>query len=240
MNIINDRLKISLQALLNKRFDMISDADLAKLKFVAIDSSGLSKEGAENDINSVLSSCQNLEEILIKNTFITQSIMASLSQRKITRMHFDKCAFEEENNISFSPSLKDFKMRKCYLDDYSTLLANLPQGLELLNISYPADESVLDLSLLNNISSLKALLLDGCILNWNNCILNDCECLSLLGTEVTEDMATSISKLPELRELYISERFNYLDAIQSLFDKIKVKNNLNEFVVDEETINKNL
>ena len=240
MNIINERLKISLQALFSKSFDSISSDDLAELKSVAIDSVGLSKEDAENDIKEVLSSCINLEAISMKNTFITSKIMEAINNTNISRIYLDKCAFEDEKNISLPSALKEFEMRRCFLDDYTDILNNLPKGLEILNISYPADESSIDLSLLNNIESLQVLVLDGCIINWNNCQLNDCRYLSLLGTEVTEEMANNISKLPQLKELFISERFNILDGIQPLFDTIKIRNDLSEYVFEEETINKNL
>ena len=234
MELTNEKIKIQFQALLNKPMDKITPEDLDTIKVMAINSKGLPPAEAEKNAIEVLKACKKLEELNFTYTFITKAIAEELGKTNIKRLGFSNCAFENEDNVRFSPIVNYIKMHNCFLDSYESFLSNLPEALETLYITYPSDEAIIKTSILKRLKGLKRLILDGCIVQFDILDLPECNYLSLLGTEITSESAKKISAMPKLQKMFISRRFNELDEINELSKKVDIKNDLSEYVFDED------
>ncbi len=234
MELTNEKIKIQFQALLNKPMDSITPEDLDTLKVMAINSKGLPPEEAEKNAIEVMKVCKKLEELNFTYTFITKAIVEELGKTSIKRLSFSNCAFEDEDNVVFAPGVNYIKMHNCFLDNYEHFLSNLPEALETLYIAYPSDEAIIKTSILKRLKALKRLILDGCIVQFDDLNLPECNYLSLLGTEITSESAKKISTMPKLQKMFISRRFNELDEINELSKKIDIKNDLSEYVFEDE------
>lgn len=234
MELTNEKIKIQFQALLNKPMDSITSEDLDTIKVMAINSKGLPPAEAEKNVIEVMKACKKLEELNFTYTFITKAIVEELGKTSIKRLGFSNCAFEDEDNVVFAPGVNYIKMHNCFLDNYEHFLTNLPETLETLYIAYPSDEAIIKTSILKRLKALKRLILDGCIVQFDDLNLPECDYLSLLGTEINSESAKKISTMPKLQKMFISRRFNELDEINELSKKIDIKNDLSEYVYEEE------
>lgn len=231
MNITNEQIKLSLSISLNKKYESITKEDLKEIKTICINSQGLSKEEAEKNIFEILSNCPNLQTINFIHTFMTNEIVKKISLTQIEKLYLKKSAFEMENKIIYPETLKELEIRNCFIDEYSNLLM-LPNSIETLNISYPVDESPVYISHLNEYDNLKKVILDGCIISFDNTNLKKCEYLSLLGTAINEKDIVILQKQKTLKKLFISEVFTGLAGIEELAKNCEIKTNLIDYIYE--------
>lgn len=241
MTITNEQIKLSLSISLNKKYENITEEDLKTIKKICIDSQGLSKEEAEKNIFEVLSNCPNLLTISFIHTFLTNEIVKKISCTQIEKIYLQKSAFEIESEIIYPKTLKELELRNCFIDEYSNLL-KLPISIETLNISFPADESTIYLSHLNGFDSLKTIILDGCIVTFENTCLKKCEYLSLLGTAINEKDIVVLQNQSTLKKILISEIFIGLPGIEELRKNCEIKTNLIDYTYEplEENVQKQI
>ena len=110
MELTNEKIKIQLQALLNKPIESITDEDLNSLKIMAINSKGLQPAEAEKNAIKIIRACKKLEELNFVYTYITGAIQEELSKTGIKRLGFSNCAFENEDNVVFSLFFKSLSV----------------------------------------------------------------------------------------------------------------------------------
>ncbi len=236
MEITNEKLKLTFQIIFNKNMDKITPEDLQSLESISINSQGLSPEETELNVLETMKHCPNLKEISFIYTFITKKILEVLSTTNIKKITFDNSAFEDEKAIHLPESVTYLKMNKCFLDNYDNFLKQLPSMLEILYINYPSDESTIHISLLNQLKKLQKVVLDGCIVDFNNIDLQECDYLSLLGTSISEKAIEDISHLQKLKKFYISKKYNELKGIKGFPPTVEIKNDLSEYVYDDEEL----
>lgn len=236
MELTNEKLKLQIQLIFNKKLENITNDDLLTLKTITINSKGLQPDEADKNIMEVFNSCPNLEEVTFAYTYITKKVNDIIKGKKLKKINLDNVAFEDEENIQFSQELRYIQMRHCYLDTYESLIKNLPDLLETFYITYPLDESTITVSSLNRLKGLKNLILDGCIVEFDKLELTECEYLSLLGTNINEEIVAKIATLPKLKKTYISSKYNELNEIKKLAEKVEIKNDLSEYTVMDEQI----
>ena len=231
MEIRSEKTKESIQLLLNKSFDQIDSNDLSTLKNIIIDSNGLSLEESEKDILEILNNCSALEKISIYNTFITKNEATELSNKKIDSIYLMKCAFEDES-VSFD-GLKSLELKNCFVDDYDKLLGNLPLSMKSLIIRFPADESIIKGELLNRLPELKSIVLEGCIVDFNNINYEKCEILQMLYTKIEEKDLERLTTFPNLKKLYVSDH-NLTCNFDKLEKNFEVRTDLTDMLFDED------
>ena len=230
MEIRSEKTKESIQLLLNKSFDQIDSNDLSTLKNIIIDSNGLSLEESEKDILEILNNCSALEKISIYNTFITKNEAAELSNKNIDSIYLMKCAFEDES-VSFD-GLKSLELCNSFVDDYDILLGNLSSSIKSLIIRFPADESTIKGELLNRFPELNNVVLEGCIVDFNNISFEKCEVLQILKTKIEEKDLERLTTFPSLKKLYVSEN-NLTYNFDQLEKKFEVRTDVSDLLYDD-------
>ncbi len=234
MQITNEKLNLQLQVLFNKPFEQITDEEYRTLTNLTINSHGLQPEEAEKNIMEILGKCPNLESIRFIETYITKRVLGAI--KGIKKLNLEKCAFEDEKEIVLPVELNGIEVIGCFFDNYDGLLSSLPETVETIYFSFPADESTIKANLLEKLKKLRVLILDGCIVDFSSLNLNECEYLSLLNTDIDESVIEKISRLPKLQKLFISNRYNPLPGVLELSERIDVKNDLSEYLYEEPEI----
>ena len=226
ININNNELKRFIETVLNKNITDVSDSDLEKIENISI----TIKDGRNSDDFKYLSLFPNLRNINISRTNLTPNDILVLNQYiKGVDVRFYRCFFERQA-LDLIKLGNSFEMEKCYNDDYSFLSKST--SLKKLRIINPQDESTIDLSNIENNRWLEELVLESCILeNFDDMtLLENIEELSLLNTGLPNNYVDVINRLPKLRKLFFDSSYN----TRRIRNGIEVKNDLNEFLYEEE------
>lgn len=232
INIKDKNLILFLQTILNKKIESIELDDLKKIKSLNFDSINL-LDGTENKIDlSILSLFPNLEELNIVNTVLTGIDLQYIKSSTVSKLYLKRCTFEDDIDYSLIQQIANLILYNSYIDDYNLLLSNL-KSIVTLEIINPADENEIDISNISN--NVKKLVLDKCIIkNIEYCSnFKKCELLSLLGTYLNDSDLSFLENMTSLKKLYISEKYIYDDNLDQLKNRVDIKCNLNEYVVDE-------
>lgn len=171
----------------------------------------------------------NLKGIVFNTAVLSSEQMEKISELvNIENINFKDCAFENDSDLSKITNLKELSMKKCYVEDYS-FLENMP-NLQILEIIAPQSEEDIDLEKIKSMPNLNKIILDLCnIKNIDKLNGKNIEYLSLLMTEIPNNNVEFLNALPNLKKLYISEKYNYIidrndieiknDLIDQTFEK---------------------
>lgn len=227
MDIKNENLKLFLQTILNKPLTSITEKDLSSISTIAL----VGK--IDNNSNLKINYCDldlfpNLTEVIISNSYVSLNDLEIIKRYNgLKRICFDRCMFEK-GRFPLSNSVSELELIGCYIQDYSFLLSI--NWLKKLVINNPYTENEINLSYLSNMLGLRSLVLDRCLLeNFDNLSnLNRLEILSLLWDSLPDNYSDIFNGLPNLKKLYISEKYDSSFIKKS----IDIKTNLNEFTYD--------
>ena len=204
VKIINKNLELFLSIRLGKNIKDIDSSELKNINQIVLEGNAENTEGYsfdEADINQF----ENLKKITLSRFYITPEIYEYLLSKNLDSIIFNQCVFSKLPKTQ--STLKGLEINKCYIEDYSFL--ETFKELEKLVITNPYTENEIDIKNINSFQGLKYLILDNCIIN-NFEYLATCsniEYLSILGTVVEEGYENIIYKLPNLKELFISEEY---------------------------------
>ncbi|HOZ88881.1 MAG TPA: hypothetical protein PK737_01420 [Bacilli bacterium] len=236
MIINNESLKKFLIVILNKKAENITEEDLSKIKMVRI--SNTPNQNEKSNTFSDLKNFGNLEKLVVANTVIKAAdISILMSLPSLESLEFEHCAFESAGFLSSLKEIKILILNNCIVADYSFIekLSNLTE-LQILN---PCDETEFDIALINNHNLLKKLYLEYCILkNIELLKLSELEELSVLNTEINN--FNFIASCPNIKLMYISERYEELPIIKENKAKIVFKTNFIENFTEEDELSNSI
>lgn len=238
MNKIDGKRLIEyLETYFNKNIKLVTIKDLSTITAIPIQ--GIKDENNEYaiTIEEALNIFPNLKALMITNLTISQDIVNYLQLRSIHNVTLTRCTIPV--GLSFDLSLTELSIINCTTEDYKFLetLADTLLKLEIIN---PKDETEFDSSILKKHSLLREVTLIRCILtnDFELATLINCDTLSLLWTDLTNNGIQAIKELPLLKRLYISEKYN--DKLNDITKSIDIKNDLIEFGFDKEEPSKKL
>ncbi len=225
LNIKNTKIISFLENYFQKNIRDISDDDIGKVQKISISGSDVNNQLQWNKDD--LSIFSNLQYINVVDSMIYERDIDILCS--IPNIRFTRCAFQSEDDLSKLTNTLSLEFYNCYFARYS-FLHNLSQ-LQLLSIIKPESEAMIDCSSLSNYSNLQSLDLQFCKINHFSDIQNCKELiqLSLIGTELSDDYADIFEKLPNLKDLFINDKYLVSDR-----DNINVHSDYSEFLFDDD------
>lgn len=233
----NESLIKSLQIILNKKVENITEDDYKKITNITFTKTN--KEGQQSYLITELLNFKNLHTVSIENSKISFWDIRVLSTlNNIQTINFNHCFFEKEvqNTIFYIKKLKNLSLKNCYIEDYSIMFSKL--NLNSLEIVFPYNEQTIQINSLSNLINLKFLTLEGCNIEKEEDFKNlkNLEILCLLSTQVRD--LTFINEMSKLNKIYLSSK--YLDNININDYKVRILTSIADLVMDDETYSKGI
>ena len=226
IDIKNNNVILYLETVLNKNIKNINIDDITNLKMLVIDCSN-----DETFDYSIIKYFKNLDTLSIFNSNISEEDINLIEKNtSLATIKIVKSSFDNEKSLEKLSFIKSLELSNCVIKNYEFL--NKMNMLEVLKVQNPSDETVIDLSNIENCFNLKQLVLNYCILDNVDKLglLTNCELLSLLGTEINKFMF--LQKMVSLRNLFISEK--YVNDVKKLSLSSKINFDLIDYYFDKE------
>lgn len=238
MNKIDGKRLIEyLETYFNKNIKLVTNKDLSTITTIPLHSAQDENNEYDITIEEALSILPNLEVLILNNLTVSEDIIKYIQKMSISRMTLNKCTISA--GLSFNLPLTELSMINCTTEDYH-FLETLTGSLIKLEIVNPKDETEIDLTILKKHPLLQEVNLVRCLLNNDYALSNltNCDSLSLLWTDISDNGLQAIRRLSSLKKLYVSEKYN--DKLTDIAKLIDIKNDLIEFGFDEEEPSKRL
>lgn len=228
VEIKNKDLQFFLETSFKKPLRDFTEEDLLKVEVLVYDVDSRSEDHSVSLED--LEKFPQAKKIVLSDAMITRKNLQDIHDRKIPMVRFNRCAFDQDEDLSLLSSLESLELIASFNDSYDFLKDF--KSLQYLAIANPFTDAEIDLSPLGEMPQLKDIVLQRCLLE-NFSVLTKChsvETLNVLWSKMPNEVVSVLNGMKSLKKLYITEGFP-LNGLRSAID---VKHHLNEFLFERE------
>lgn len=209
---------IYLETLFNKSFEKITEEELLSVTRITVEFSDTINLENQIELPQLLYLLPNIKQITISNKHVSKELLDKLFASKIESLSFKNCSISSKCTLDKFENLTELRMINCALLDY-TILRSLNKYIRKIAIINPTDSKEIDMTYFSSFTELNELYLEKCIVKNIDKILGlqNLRIISLLLSDIVDpNNISTFLNLRNLKDIYISRRYENLREVKTL------------------------